>query len=70
MIIPFLKWHNLTVEGIIISHEHDDHIGGLAALKAQYPKAWLMSSSNQLMNDYPCSSGQSLSWQNLTLSVL
>ena len=70
VIIPFLQRHRLTVEGIIISHQHNDHIGGLAFITRRYPKAWLMSSSNQLANRYPCLAGNSFSWQNLTFNVL
>lgn len=70
IIIPFLKWHHLSVEGIIISHEHNDHIGGLDTIKQHYPNAWLMSSSSQLANDYFCQSGYELSWHNLQFSVL
>ncbi|OCG01527.1 DNA internalization-related competence protein ComEC/Rec2 [Gilliamella sp. wkB112] len=70
VIIPFLQWHNLEVQGIIISHQHNDHIGGLSELQQLYPKAWIMSSSSKLNNSYPCISGNSLTWQNLTLQVL
>ncbi|WP_392562773.1 DNA internalization-related competence protein ComEC/Rec2 [Orbus sturtevantii] len=70
IIVPFLKWHNLSVEGIIISHEHNDHIGGLDTIKKYYPDAWLMSSSSKLNNNYICVSGNKLDWQGLTLSIL
>jgi len=70
IILPFLKWHNLSIEGIIISHEHNDHIGGLALIKQHYPNAWLMSSSAKLNNDYLCTSGNTLHWQGLMLLVL
>ncbi|OCG07867.1 DNA internalization-related competence protein ComEC/Rec2 [Gilliamella sp. wkB178] len=70
VIIPFLQWHNLEVQGIIISHQHNDHIGGLSELQQLYPKAWVMSSSFKLNNSYPCIAGNSLTWQNLTLQVL
>ncbi len=29
LIIPWLHWHNLEPEGVILSHEHLDHRGGL-----------------------------------------
>ncbi len=34
LIIPWLRWHHLRPEGVILSHEHLDHAGGLASLKA------------------------------------
>ncbi len=41
LIIPWLRWHHLRPEGVILSHEHLDHAGGLASLKA----AWLQCGS-------------------------
>lgn len=70
IILPFLIWHNLDIEGIIISHEHDDHIGGLNLIKEYFPNAWLMSSSTKLPNDYNCMYGNSLVWHGLKFSVL
>ncbi|XKM12580.1 DNA internalization-related competence protein ComEC/Rec2 [Orbaceae bacterium ac157xtp] len=70
IIIPFLKLHNLTLEGIIISHEHDDHAGGLDVILSNYPEAWLMSSSLNYNNDYNCIQGQRITWGNLVIRSL
>lgn len=70
VIIPFLQWHNLNVQGIIISHQHNDHVGGLDMLQRVYPKAWLMSSSSSFNNDYPCLAGHQFIWNDLTFNVL
>ncbi|WP_186278059.1 DNA internalization-related competence protein ComEC/Rec2 [Gilliamella apicola] len=70
VIIPFLQWHNLNVEGIIISHSHNDHIGGLSYLRQRYPDAWLMSSSSSLSNDYNCLADHKFHWQHLRFNVL
>ena len=70
VIIPFLQWHNLNVEGIIISHSHNDHIGGLSYLQQHYPNAWLMSSSTSLSNDYNCLADHNFYWQHLRFNVL
>ncbi|OTQ73200.1 MULTISPECIES: DNA internalization-related competence protein ComEC/Rec2 [unclassified Gilliamella] len=70
VIIPFLQWHNLNVEGIIISHSHNDHIGGLSYLRQHYPDAWLMSSSSSLSNDYNCLADHKFDWQHLRFNVL
>ncbi len=32
LIIPWLHWHNLEPEGVILSHEHLDHRGGLDSI--------------------------------------
>lgn len=66
----FLKWHGLTVDGIIISHQHNDHIGGLSIIQKYYPQAWLMSTSNQLVNDFACIAGERIKWQHLTFDLL
>lgn len=70
IILPFLHRHNLNIEGIIISHEHDDHIGGLNIIRQNYPNAWVMSSSKQLSNNYQCISGNQFQWRELNLLVL
>ena len=70
VIIPFLLWHNLQVEGIIISHSHNDHIGGLSYLQQRYPNAWLMSSSSSLQNNYDCLANRYFYWKNLQFKVL
>ena len=33
LIIPWLRWHHLQPEGVILSHEHLDHAGGLVSLQ-------------------------------------
>lgn len=70
IVIPFLRWHGLNVEGIIISHEHNDHIGGLSILQQYYPNAWLISSTQRLNNDYLCKAGEELIWNDLKLLFL
>ena len=70
VIIPFLQWHNLNVEGIIISHSLIDHIGCLSYLRQRYPDAWLMSSSSSLSNDYNCLADHKFHWQHLRFNVL
>ncbi|OTQ07080.1 DNA internalization-related competence protein ComEC/Rec2 [Gilliamella apicola] len=70
IILPFLRWHNLNLEGIIISHQHNDHIGGLDLLQSRYPNAWLMSSSLALDNHYQCVAGNTILWNSLSVNVL
>lgn len=70
IIIPFLKWHGLKLEGTIISHEHNDHIGGLNVIQQHYPEAWLITSKKHLTNTYPCIAGKEMSWKNLKMTFL
>lgn len=67
-ILPFLRWHGLNLEGIIISHQHLDHSGGLSALQKYYPKAWLRTSTLSLGDS--CQQGDIWDWQKLTFEVL
>ncbi|PJG86446.1 hydroxyacylglutathione hydrolase [Conservatibacter flavescens] len=36
-VIRYLNEQNLSLEAILLTHLHDDHVGGVAALKAHYP---------------------------------
>ncbi len=67
-IIPFLRWHGLTLEGIIISHDDLDHIGGVEDILIAYPNVWLRSPTTA--KGLSCLQGDSWQWQGLTFSVL
>lgn len=69
VIIPFLRWHHLTLEGIIISHEDSDHIGGLATLQKAFPDSWLISSSQRLSGE-ACIQGNRWQWGELSLEAI
>ena len=38
-VIDFIKKKNLTLQAILITHFHHDHVDGIAALKQTFPKA-------------------------------
>ncbi|MGC6744099.1 MBL fold metallo-hydrolase [Escherichia coli] len=44
--IPRLHWHNLEPEGVILSHEHLDHRGGLDSILHIWPMLWIRSPLN------------------------
>ncbi|MCW2258375.1 competence protein ComEC [Providencia alcalifaciens] len=55
-IIPYLKHKNITPIGIILSHNHLDHTGGVDSLIAQYP--WINLRSSFGFNQHlPCRKG-------------
>ncbi len=68
VIIPWLRWHHLRPEGVIVSHEHLDHIGGLASLRQVWPNMWIRSPLRQKGHDY-CFRGERWQWQGLTFSA-
>ncbi len=44
-VIQFCKEHNLTLTGILITHHHWDHTGGIADLLVQYPSVPIVGPS-------------------------
>ncbi|WP_413734474.1 ComEC family protein [Sodalis sp. RH21] len=68
-IAPYLKWRGLAPEAMMLSHSHQDHIGGLATLKKIYPGIPVSSSYRQ-RGHLPCLQGQRWRWQGLQFSVL
>lgn len=68
LIIPWLRWHHLSPEGVILSHEHLDHAGGLASLKTAWPTMWIRSPL-AWVGHLPCFRGQRWQWQGLTFTA-
>ena len=68
LIVPWLRWHNLKPEGIILSHDHLDHRGGLETLHKAWPAAWIRSPLAEA-GHLPCFRGERWQWQGLTFSV-
>ncbi|QLY64571.1 ComEC family protein [Enterobacter asburiae] len=68
LIIPWLRWHHLRPEGVILSHEHLDHAGGLASLQKAWPDVWVRSPLRQA-GHRPCFRGQRWKWQGLSFIV-
>lgn len=68
-LLPWLKWQGLTVDEIIISHQHLDHIGGLDDMQRAWPEATIRSAL-MLPGHQPCIAGMRWQWQNLHFSAL
>ncbi|WP_280922706.1 ComEC family protein [Serratia fonticola] len=68
-ILPFLRWRQISLEQIVISHSHLDHIGGLPVLEAAFPQA---SVRTPIVNvgHLPCVQGQRWVWRELNFQVL
>ena len=67
-IIPWLKWHNLTLDAIVLSHEHLDHVGGLKSLQRLLPPVSVRSSLGW-DNHLPCYRGINWEWEGLQFEV-
>ena len=47
----WLQAHSLTLAAILITHHHDDHIGGLAALRQRWPQALAWGPADERIAD-------------------
>ncbi|MDS0897605.1 DNA internalization-related competence protein ComEC/Rec2 [Morganella morganii] len=67
-VLPYLRYHRLTPDWIMISHDHRDHTGGLGSLRSAYPAAVVKGNIPQA--DTPCRRGERWLWQSLYFEVL
>lgn len=72
-ILPFLKKNNIRVEAVFLSHDDNDHSGGITAILKAFPKVEFYSSSNKIYNKIKpkaCKVGQSWKFGNWQLTAL
>lgn len=67
-VIPWLRWHHLIPEEVLISHEHLDHRGGLNSLLQSWPNLRVRSPL-RWANHHPCFQGEKWHWQGLTFEA-
>lgn len=68
-ILPYLRFRGVKAEQIIISHQHQDHMGGLNTLLAVFPDVVVRSPSQKVGNE-SCRLGDSWQWNGLDFTVL
>tara|TARA_R110000737_G_scaffold132041_3_gene163727 strand:- start:17065 stop:19569 length:2505 start_codon:yes stop_codon:yes gene_type:complete len=70
-ILPYLKHQGYqAIDGVIISHNDNDHAGGLPHLRAKMAIKDVMANDLELNPDRNCISGQGFTWQGLNFQVL
>jgi competence protein ComEC len=77
VVLPFLRGEGIRkLDGIILSHNDNDHTGGAASILAQLPSSWLLSSfAEQSPNiqgviNSPCYAGQTWQWDGVQFEIL
>ena len=67
----FLSTENLSLEAILITHHHPDHIGGVNQLKQTYPaNVYGFGQSNLPFIDHPLSDGDEFSLLGCTFTTI
>jgi competence protein ComEC len=70
-ILPYLKHQGYhVIDGVIISHNDNDHAGGLRHLRAKMAIKLVIANDLALRPDRHCISGQRFTWQGLVFEVL
>ena len=72
VILPWLHSHHIRrLDRIVISHSDRDHVGGLQAISARWPKAdLLMATPEDYADAGPCEGGTSWKWDGVTFTFL
>jgi competence protein ComEC len=78
IIVPFLRASGVTrLDGVVLSHDDSDHIGGAASVLQAVPVGWLAASfpdahplSAQTESVVPCVDGQQWEWDGVRFEML
>ncbi len=72
VVAPFLRHAGVTrIDTLIVSHGHNDHIGGVASLREALPAERLLSSvPEQLAPAESCRAGQHWEWDGVRFQIL
>lgn len=70
-IVPYLKSRGVNaIDGIIASHNDNDHVGGLSVLREHFPIKRVIANDFNLMPNSFCLPGSSFTWQGLSFDML
>lgn len=76
IVVPFLRGRGIKkLNGIFVSHDDEDHSGGLASVLSQIPATWLASSFESTevsatQKQIKCVKGQHWQWDGVQFEVL
>lgn len=71
-VLDYMKAHNKRIEGILITHHHYDHVGGVQLLQQQYPQACIYGPKQSPFKgiQYPLEAGDSLPIRGYNFKIL
>lgn len=76
IVVPFLRGEGVRqLGGMVISHQDNDHAGGMESVLAQIPTEWLASSLPEnaipaiALKHTPCFAGQSWEWDGVRFEM-
>ncbi|MDH2999512.1 hypothetical protein A1D23_05310 [Chelonobacter oris] len=72
-ILPYLRRNGLQLEQLIVSHDDNDHAGGVADLRRAFPSALLVRASNRgygATHSRYCRQGEYWQWQGFQFRAL
>lgn len=77
IVVPFLRGEGLRrLDGLVVSHADDDHVGGAASVARRRAPSWLLSSLpaghplHEAMPSVRCEYGQGWEWDGVSFTVL
>jgi len=71
VVAPFLRQRGISqVDALIISHDDNDHIGGLDALRAAIRINQVISNVPQALPTAPCTKGRKWEWDRIQFEIL
>lgn len=71
-VVEFLNANSLTLKAILLTHHHNDHIGGVAELHQRYPNIEIYGPDDQRIDhiNYYLNEGDHLNFNGICLKVL
>lgn len=72
VVIPYLRAKGIgDPDMLVVSHEDDDHAGGLATLQAAFPQMQVRTGARDIFHQAtPCLAGQHWRWDDVDFAVL